>query len=151
MKDKNEKRGKATNMPKYLVPGTEHQVHIFRGVAAVATDADRPTRTLTLTRTLWGDLCLDAVECQGSVNRLIRPKGEAVDGGRAFQNSRTTGCAYHLFGKSIITTPSVCVREHPRENPTYTLPTTYTLNHIHTYIPGNICMYDGRFIYASIL
>ena len=24
-------------------------------------DADHPTRALTLTRTLWGDLCLDAV------------------------------------------------------------------------------------------
>ena len=29
------------------------------------------TLTLTLTRTLWGDQCLDAVACEGS--RLIRP------------------------------------------------------------------------------
>ena len=90
MKDKKEKRGKATNMPKYLVPGTEHQVHIFRGVAAVATDADRPTRTLTLTRTLWGDLCLDAVANEGS--SLIQLKGGAVDGGCVFQNSHTGVC-----------------------------------------------------------
>ena len=36
-------------------------------------EADRPTRTLTLslTLTLWGDVCLDAVACEGS--RLIRP------------------------------------------------------------------------------
>ena len=37
--------------------------------------ADHPTGiltlTLTLTRTLWGDQCLDAVACEGS--RLIRP------------------------------------------------------------------------------
>ena len=43
----------------------------------MAPDADHPTRTLT--RTLWGDLCLDAVACEGS--RLIRPKGGAVAGG----------------------------------------------------------------------
>ena len=55
----------------------------------MAPDADDPTRslTLTLTRTLWGDLCLDAVACEGS--RLIWPKGDAVDGGCVFLNSRT--------------------------------------------------------------
>ena len=59
---------------------------------AVAPDADHPTRTLTLSLigTLWGDLCLDAVACEGS--RLIRPKGDAADGGCAFQNSRTSVC-----------------------------------------------------------
>ena len=63
-------------------------------------DADHPTRTITLalTLTLWGDQCLDAVACEGS--RLIRPKGDAVDGGHAFQNSRTR--AYiQRFGYSI--------------------------------------------------
>ena len=48
----------------------------------MAPDADHPT--LTLTRTLWGDLCLDAVASEGS--KLIRPKGDAVDGGFVFQN-----------------------------------------------------------------
>ena len=48
----------------------------------MAPDADHPT--LTVTRTLWGDLCLDAVVCEGS--KLIRPEGDAVDGGFAFQN-----------------------------------------------------------------
>ena len=54
-------------------------------------DADHPTRTITLalTLTLWGDQCLDAVACEGS--RLIRPKGDAVDGGCTFQNSHTRG------------------------------------------------------------
>ena len=56
----------------------------------MAPDADRPTRTLTLTLTLWGDLCLDAVACEGS--RLIPPEGDAVDGGRVFKNSRTRAC-----------------------------------------------------------
>ena len=47
----------------------------------MALDADNPTRTLilTVTRTLWGDLCLDAVVCEGY--GLIRPKGDVVDGG----------------------------------------------------------------------
>ena len=47
----------------------------------MAPDADHPTLALTRTRArrLWGDLCLDAVACEGS--RLIRPKGDAVDGG----------------------------------------------------------------------
>ena len=31
------------------------------------------TLTLTLARTLWGDQSLDAVACEGSINRLIRP------------------------------------------------------------------------------
>ena len=44
----------------------------------MAPDADHPTLTLTVTRTLWGDLCLDTVACEGS--RLIRPKGDAADG-----------------------------------------------------------------------
>ena len=54
-------------------------------------DTDHPTQylTLTQTRTLWVDLCLDAVACKGSINRLIRPKGDAVDWGCVFQNSRT--------------------------------------------------------------
>ena len=34
---------------------------------AYTVDADHPTRTLTLTRTLWGDLCLDA----GWVPRVV--------------------------------------------------------------------------------
>ena len=75
------------NGPKYMVPGIYYQVHIkyfvpgtwyiFRGGLAEALDADQPTRTLTRTRTrtLWGDLCLDA-----------------VDGGCAFQKSRTRIC-----------------------------------------------------------
>ena len=59
----------------------------------MAPDADHPTRTLTLslTRTLWGDLCLDAVACKGY--RLIRAKGDAVDGGAHFK-SRAPGCTY---------------------------------------------------------
>ena len=54
---------------------------------AVAPDADHPARTLTRTLTVWGDLCLDAVACEGF--RLIRPKGDAVDGGCVFQTSHT--------------------------------------------------------------
>ena len=58
-----------------LYPTTWYQVYstryiyICRGVLAVAPDADHPTQTLTLTlaRTLWGDLCLDAVACEGSI------------------------------------------------------------------------------------
>ena len=51
-------------LPKYLVPGT--LVHILGGGLAVAPDADHPTLPLTrtVTRTLWGDLCLDAVACE---------------------------------------------------------------------------------------
>ena len=75
----------------------------------MAADADHPTRTLalTLTGTLWGDLCLDAVACEGS--RLIRPKGDAVDGGYVFYKklknvtyfkTRTPGCAYIFFVKT---------------------------------------------------
>ena len=47
---------------RYIVPGT----YICRGGLAVAPDADQPTRTLILTRTrtLWGDLCWDAVGCE---------------------------------------------------------------------------------------
>ena len=68
------------------------------GILAVAPDADNPiltrtrtlTLTLTVTLTLWGDLCLDAVACEGS--RLIPPEGDAVDGGCVFQNSRTRVC-----------------------------------------------------------
>ena len=60
----------------------------------MTSDADHPTRTLALTLPLigmlWGDLCLDAVACEGP--RLIRPKGDAVDRGCAFQNSRTQVC-----------------------------------------------------------
>ena len=73
-----------------MVPGT-YEYSFF---LAVAPDADHPTRTrtVTLTRTLWGDLCLEAVACEDS--RLIRPKGDAVDGGCVFQNSRTRVCLY---------------------------------------------------------
>ena len=71
---------------------TSRPGYLCRGILAVAPDADHPTRTLT--RTLWGDLCLDAVACEGS--RLIRPKGDAVDGGCAFQ-TRAPGCAYNNF------------------------------------------------------
>ena len=44
--------------------------HIYMyGDLAVAPDADHPTRTptLTLTRTLWSDQCLDAVASEGSL------------------------------------------------------------------------------------
>ena len=63
--------------------------------------ADHPTRTLTLTLTLtlWRDLCLDAVACEGS--RLIRPKGDAVDGGCVIQNSRTRVCIQHFRGSAV--------------------------------------------------
>ena len=71
---------------------TWYMVHsirnIFRGV--LAWHLTPTTRTRTRTRTLWGDLCLYAVACEGS--RLIRPKGDALDGGCAFQNSRTRVC-----------------------------------------------------------
>ena len=56
--------------PRYIGPTTAVHVtrwyQVFRGVLVVAPDADHPTRTLTLTgtRTLWGDLCLDAVACE---------------------------------------------------------------------------------------
>ena len=48
----------------------------------MALDADRPTRTLTLIRTLWGDLCLDAVVCE--VSRLILSKGGCCGWGVRF-------------------------------------------------------------------
>ena len=38
---------------------------MFRGVLAVAPDHPTRTLTLTLTGTLWGDLCLGAVACEG--------------------------------------------------------------------------------------
>ena len=60
------------------------------GALALAPDADHPTRKLTEPRTLWGYLCLEVVACEGS--RLIRPKGDAVDGECVFQNSRTRVC-----------------------------------------------------------
>ena len=65
---------------------------MFGVFLAVTPNADHPTRTLTLTvtRTLWGDLCLDAVACEGS--RLIRPKGDGVDGGCVFENLHTRVC-----------------------------------------------------------
>ena len=40
-----------------------------RVLLAVVPKADRATRTRT--RTLWGELCLDAVACEGC--RLIQP------------------------------------------------------------------------------
>ena len=52
---------------------------------AVAPDADHPTRTL------WGDMCLDAVAYEGS--RLIRPKGGCCGWGVRYFNTRTPGCA----------------------------------------------------------
>ena len=78
-----------------LYQNTWYQVYspryIFGLFLAVAPDVDHPTRTLTLPLTLigtlWGDLCLDAVACEGS--RLFRPEGDAVHGGRAFQNPHT--------------------------------------------------------------
>ena len=83
----------------YQVYSTRY-ICIFRGI--------RPwrltTTTLTLTRRLWGDLCLDALACEGS--RLIRPKGDAVDGGCAFQNLRTSSCRWVL----LIRTTSVSIQ-----------------------------------------
>ena len=58
----------------------------------MAPDADHPIRTLA--RTLWGDLCLDAVSYEGS--RLIPPKGDDVDEGCAFQTSRSRMCISNL-------------------------------------------------------
>ena len=78
---------------RYTVPGTGTYLLVpGRRFLAVVPDADHPTRTITLalTLTLWGDQCLDAVACEGS--RLIRPKGDAVDGGCVFQNSHTRVC-----------------------------------------------------------
>ena len=45
------------------------------GVLAVEPKVDHPTRTLALalTRTQWDDQCLDAVACEISIDRLIRP------------------------------------------------------------------------------
>ena len=67
----------------------------------MALDADHPTRTLTrtVTRTLWGDLCLDAVACEGS--RLIRPKGALWMGG-AYFITRAPGCAYNFFEVNLL-------------------------------------------------
>ena len=72
-----------------------------RGFLAVALDADHPTRTLTrtVTRTLWGDLCLDAVACEGS--RLIRPKGVLWMGGAYFK-TRAPECAYNFFEVNLL-------------------------------------------------
>ena len=90
----------------------------------MALDADHPTRTLTRTRTLWGDLCLDAVACEGS--SLIRPKGDAVDGGCVFQNSRTRVCIYHFrilepfhhSMYSLVVYAGVALKTLPRAPPT---------------------------------
>ena len=77
---------------RYIVPGAYGPFstvcpNICKGVLAAAFDADHPTRTLTLTvsRTLWGGLCLDAVACEGS--RLIRSKGVLWMGGAYFKLS----------------------------------------------------------------
>ena len=62
-------------VPKYLVPGsTRYQDTYLGGGLAMAPDADHPTRTLTLTLTgtLWGDLCLDAVGCVACEGSIIR-------------------------------------------------------------------------------
>ena len=102
---------------------TMYQVHFFFFLT-VALDADHPTRTLTRTRTLWGDLCLDAVACEGS--SLIRPKGDAVDGGCVFQNSRTRVCIYHFrilepfhhSMYSLVVYAGVALKTLPRAPPT---------------------------------
>ena len=60
-------------------------VQYLGGSLAVAPDADHPTRTL------WGDMCLDAVAYEGS--RLIRPKGGCCGWGVRYFNTRTPGCA----------------------------------------------------------
>ena len=56
----------------YCVLVPHHVPTQTRGMTVVLT-AEHPTRTLT--GTLWGDQCLDAVACEGStgVRRLIRP------------------------------------------------------------------------------
>ena len=56
----------------------------------MAPDADHPAPTLTLTRsrTLWGDLCLDAVACEGS-----RPIRGMLWMGGAYFKTRAPGCA----------------------------------------------------------
>ena len=68
----------------------------------MAPDADYPTLTLTLTvtRTLWGDLCLDAVTCEGS--RLIRPKGDTLGMGGAYFKTGAPGCAYIFFANRSV-------------------------------------------------
>ena len=85
--------------------------YIFRGVLAVEPNADHPTRT----RTLWGDLCLDAVVCEDS--RLIRTKGDMLWVGGAHFKTRAPGCTYKCFqrqqvrrrlGKSEITFKLPC-------------------------------------------
>ena len=77
---------------RYRVTGTYSYKYFFFFLP-VAPAADRPTRTLTVTQTLWGDLCLDAVACEGS--RLIRPKGDAVDEGCVFHKRlKNVSCEY---------------------------------------------------------
>ena len=55
----------------------------------MAPGADHPTRTRTLPRTLSGDLCMDAVACEGS--SLIQPKRDEVDGGAYFETRAYPG------------------------------------------------------------
>ena len=89
-----EKINKSGTYLRYLVPGTYVTTYrpgySCRGMLAVAPDADHPSRTLTRTRTLLGDLCLDSVACECS--RLIQPKRGAVHGGCVSQNARTRVC-----------------------------------------------------------
>ena len=57
----------------YIVLVPHHVPTPLRGITVRASRSRPTTRTLSLalTRTLWGDRCLDAVACEGS--RLIRP------------------------------------------------------------------------------
>ena len=83
----------------------------------MAPDAHHPTRTLTRTRTLWGDLCLDAVAaCEGS--RLIRPKGMLWMGGAYFK-TRAPGCAYNIFAFN-------CICRSRSSNPAKSTTTSYS-------------------------
>ena len=65
---------------RYIVPGT-NLVFFWPRRLTPTTRPEPPTRTL------WGDLGLEAVAWEGS--RLFRPEGDAVHGGRAFQNPHT--------------------------------------------------------------
>ena len=76
----------------YVVPPGTFFFFLFgRGAS------DNPTRTRSVTRRLRGDLCLDAVACEGY--RLIRPKGDAVDGGVRITFSAVGGVVVHVAQK----------------------------------------------------
>ena len=70
-----------TTIPKYLLPGIVAPGAYLGGLGGGAwrRPPDPNPTPLTLTGTLWVDLCLDAVACKGFVSRLIRPKADAVD------------------------------------------------------------------------